>query len=192
MRPPKFDVEGHTHFVTTSVWKRQPLFVSRALAQIVIDNLNYYATALDYDLVGYVIMPDHVHALIHPNTPTPITTIVQRVKRHSAKQIIAHMEQGLPLDLIEFPATLASLRSERAVCLQQEFPTLETFLVRRPRAENHRYRIWQESFYDFNVFSQEKLNEKIMYMLNNPVTWGLVEAPASYPPSHYEEWHAYE
>ncbi len=89
MRPPKFDVEGHTHFVTTNVRNRQPLFVSRILAQSVLDNLHHYSKSLNYELVGYVIMPDHFHALIYPRAVTPISKIMQCVKKYAAKQIFA-------------------------------------------------------------------------------------------------------
>jgi len=36
---------------------------------------------------------------------------------------------------------------------------------------------WQPRYYDFNVFSQRKHAEKIIYMHNNPVKRGLVESP---------------
>jgi putative transposase len=38
-------------------------------------------------------------------------------------------------------------------------------------------RFWQPRFYDFNVFSEQKKNEKINYIHNNPVTRGLVSFP---------------
>lgn len=34
--------------------------------------------------------------------------------------------------------------------------------------------VWQPRYYDFNVFSRRKLNEKLGYMHRNPVTRGLV------------------
>ena len=39
---------------------------------------------------------------------------------------------------------------------------------------------WQERYYDFNVYSQRKIVEKLRYMHRNPVVRGLVSAP--------EEW----
>ena len=41
-------------------------------------------------------------------------------------------------------------------------------------AEAH---FWHKRFYDFNVFSKEKQNEKIHYMHDNPVKRGLVSSP---------------
>jgi putative transposase len=41
-----------------------------------------------------------------------------------------------------------------------------------------RYRsFWQHRFYDFNVWSRKKRNEKLHYMHMNPVERGLVQDP---------------
>jgi putative transposase len=37
--------------------------------------------------------------------------------------------------------------------------------------------IWQPGYHDFNIYSEEKLREKVDYMHNNPVRAGLVESP---------------
>jgi hypothetical protein len=48
--------------------------------------------------------------------------------------------------------------------------------------------VWQESFYDFNVYTEEKLHEKLNYMHNNPVAWGLVDDPGDYLYSSYRNY----
>ena len=40
--------------------------------------------------------------------------------------------------------------------------------------------IWQASFYDFNLESDEKLNEKLDYMHANPVMAELCESPVEW------------
>ncbi len=37
--------------------------------------------------------------------------------------------------------------------------------------------VWQDRFYDFNVFSEKKRIEKLKYIHRNPVARGLVERP---------------
>ncbi len=49
---------------------------------------------------------------------------------------------------------------------------------------NHR-RFWQPRFYDFNVWSTKKRNEKLHYIHFNPVKRGLVEDPALWPWSSF-------
>ena len=40
--------------------------------------------------------------------------------------------------------------------------------------------VWQPGYYDFNIYSEEKLREKLEYMHNNPVRAGFVGSPESW------------
>ncbi len=187
-RLPKFDIEGHVHFVTTNVMHRRPLFISQVLAQIVVDNLHWYSQHLNYGLVGYVVMPDHMHALIQPHELTPISKIMQSVKKRAAREVINYLSSGIDLQIMQFPPELTQIRLDRVRCLDQDFPRLEDFHVKRPKMGSHLYQIWQEGFYDFNVFNEAKLYEKLNYIHCNPVAWGLAETPDQYPFSSYQRW----
>lgn len=55
-----------------------------------------------------------------------------------------------------------------------------------------RFRLWQPGFYDFNVYTEEKLLEKLNYMHNNPVKAGLASSPEEYRWSSYKEYYRYE
>jgi putative transposase len=48
--------------------------------------------------------------------------------------------------------------------------------------------LWQAGFYDFNVYSEEKLKEKLNYIHGNPVKAGLVLSPRDYRWSSYKEY----
>jgi putative transposase len=41
--------------------------------------------------------------------------------------------------------------------------------------------IWQPRHYDFNLFSEDKIEEKLTYMHQNPVRAGLVQGPCDWP-----------
>jgi putative transposase len=47
---------------------------------------------------------------------------------------------------------------------------------------------WQRRFYDFNVFSQRKLVEKLRYMHRNPVRRGLADAPELWAWSSFQAY----
>jgi putative transposase len=51
-------------------------------------------------------------------------------------------------------------------------------------------RVWQERFYDFNVWSARKEAEKLEYMHNNPVVRGFVAEPGQWEWSSYR-WYAH-
>jgi hypothetical protein len=47
---------------------------------------------------------------------------------------------------------------------------------------------WQRRFYDFNVWSEKKLKEKLHYMHRNPVDRKLVQHPQDWP---WSSWSFY-
>ena len=47
---------------------------------------------------------------------------------------------------------------------------------------------WQDRYYDFNVFTEEKRVEKLRYMHRNPVVRGLVEKPEDWPWSSFRHY----
>jgi putative transposase len=47
---------------------------------------------------------------------------------------------------------------------------------------------WQRRFYDFNVWSEKKLREKLDYMHRNPVKRGLIKHPKDWPWSSWSHY----
>ena len=60
----------------------------------------------------------------------------------------------------------------------------QTALLANTRLEEQ---VWENRYYDFNVFSSHKLIEKLEYIHMNPVTAGLVNAPADWRWSSYRD-----
>jgi putative transposase len=56
-------------------------------------------------------------------------------------------------------------------------------------SEAHELHFWQRRFYDFNVWSSDKVREKLEYMHANPVKRELVEHPKDWP---WSSWSHYE
>ena len=79
-------------------------------------------------MLGFVVMPEHVHLL------------VSEPERETLAQAVQSLKQGV--------ARRLALRAE------------ESF--------------WQARYYDFNVWSERKFEEKVRYIHRNPVTRGLV------------------
>jgi putative transposase len=99
-------------------------------------------------VVGYVVMPEHVHLLIsEPERGNP-GTVIQVLKQRFARNVLRELrsrgarEQG-------------SLWSDSGT-------------------EAH---VWQARFYDFVVYTKSKRLEKLHYIHQKPVKRGLVLAP---------------
>jgi putative transposase len=106
-------------------------------------------------VVGYVVMPEHIHLLItEPEIGTP-SKVMQVVKQRTARALLPKRKQKDPRQTSLF----------RGLSIPRAF--------------------WQARFYDFNVWTTRKRVEKLRYMHRNPVKRGLVESPDEWRWSSY-------
>ncbi len=59
-----------TFFITTATYNRRRLFQVESNALLVIDTLQHYRREGNYKLHAFVVMPDHIHLLLTPETVT--------------------------------------------------------------------------------------------------------------------------
>jgi len=136
------DLPGYAHFLTFSTHQRRRFLDSGETRDIVLVVLQKCLVTHRAECAGFVVMPDHVHALIFGGESFKISSFVQVWKKTSSYRIKEFFKRELD-------------RYEQ-LC-PEGCP------------------IWQARFYDYNVDSDEKLNEKLEYMHNNPVEARLVE-----------------
>jgi putative transposase len=67
-------------FVTTVTAHRQPIFRRDAVARLLIDTLAHYRDERKYLLHEFVIMPDHMHALLTPAPEISVERAMQFIK----------------------------------------------------------------------------------------------------------------
>jgi len=179
---PRFNEDSYAHFVTTKTHQGQRVFDDAMCCRILVNNLQFYARCYAFDLIAYCVMPDHLHCIIqwdverHPTFT--ISKIVQSVKSHSAKEIAVYQKSGRrKLSLSPFSAASEGSR------LPAGYQWTDRGDVHTPA----KYHIWQPSFYDFNVYSEQKLRQKIEYIHWNPVRAGLCKQPKDWQWSSYRQ-----
>jgi len=143
---------GDLHFLTFSCYWRLPLLGTIRARNLFVQALGMIRERYGFRLVGYVVMPDHVHLLMsEPPRSTPsvvLKALKQRVSRDLQK----------------------NQRRVSTTQLQLPFGSGGAGLPR----------FWQPRFYDFNVYSRRKKREKLEYMHANPVNRGLVKNPGEW------------
>jgi len=104
---------------------------------------------------------------------------MQSIKSHSARQIIDYLHRTGSRG----PLTSANNRSsgQGTRTTPEEYP--------HKRMSNQKYQIWQPSFYDFNIYSEKKLKQKLDYIHNNPVRARLVKNASNYKYSSYRNYY---
>jgi putative transposase len=59
-----------TFFITTATYNRRRLFQLPANAELFLETLQHYRRAGHYKLHAFVVMPDHVHLIVTPQSVT--------------------------------------------------------------------------------------------------------------------------
>ncbi len=145
----------HLHFITCSCYRRLPLLRSARSRDRFLSVLEQTRLRYRFVVVGYVVMPEHIHLLMsEPEVGTP-STVMQVLKQRTARALLPKTKR----------------RDPRQIELFAEAPERAPF--------------WQSRFYDFNVWTDRKRVEKLRYMHGNPVKRGLVADPDDWRWSSY-------
>ncbi len=139
---------AYAHFVTFSCYKRRKLLAPDQSKRIVVAALASQLSKHEGHCLGFVVMPNHVHALVWFADPLGISPFMNKWKE----------------------------------CSSREIKTLyQTKLPHYWEATGGQDPVWQARYYDFNVYSAEKVEEKIEYMHMNPVRAELVRRAVDWP-----------
>ena len=144
---------GHLHFLTFSCYRRLPLLNSIRARSVFVNTLESIRERYQFSVVGYVVMPEHVHLLIsEPARGTP--SVVLKVLKQRVSRELRRGKRRTMVGQLQFAFT---------------------------KGDRNLPRFWQPRFYDFNVWSAKKIAEKLDYMHSNPVARKLVEHPRDWP-----------
>jgi putative transposase len=143
---------GHLHFLTFSCFRRLPLLGTVRARNTFVKALANLHERYQFLVVGYVVMPEHVHLLIGEGPKCTPSTVLKVLKQRVSRD----------------------LRKQR-----RRAPAGQTRLAFK-EGDVGLPRFWQPRFYDFNVYRAKKKREKIEYMHNNPVKRGLVANPGEW------------
>lgn len=76
----RFQQSKQTHFVTFSCYQRLPLFESAHLREIFLLRLEAVRRRYEFQVYGYVVMPEHVHLLVSEPQTGLLSTAIQALK----------------------------------------------------------------------------------------------------------------
>jgi putative transposase len=82
-----YDCQGHAHFVTFSCYKRRRFLDDNRAKGIVLHFLAEELKKSNGSCIGYVIMPDQVHALIYFKEPGMISRFIQQISTQNVRML---------------------------------------------------------------------------------------------------------
>ncbi len=160
MRNPLRRYYGHNdlHFITFSCYRRQPFLGTVRARHCFLKALDAVRSRHKFLLIGYVVMPEHVHLLVsEPKNGNP-SKVLQVLKQKVSRALRGTRKAPVAQLRLPFPFGVAASA------------------------------FWQRRFYDFNVWSTKKLKEKLDYIHRNPVQRRLVVHPKDWAWSSWSHY----
>ncbi|MBU0598310.1 transposase [Patescibacteria group bacterium] len=170
-------VHGHAYFVTTRVHEGLPIFYCPNLCQIIINGLNFYRQAKQSNLLGYVIMPTHLHYIFWPYGKYSIIEILRDFKKQTAKDIIKELKKIKQGGWINNPIQMDKGGITNPTSPEWAQGMLNLFFHNSIKQE---YKVWQSNNWVTNIYSESFLITKLNYIRQNPVKAGFVRQETDY------------
>ena len=88
---------GQGYFLTTATTQRQPLLAGTAVGEGVIATLRWLRDARRIRLLGFVVMPDHLHVAIALEPGHGLPEVVRALKSYTARHINRELGRSGPV-----------------------------------------------------------------------------------------------
>lgn len=157
---PKSARSNDLFFVTLTIVGWIDIFTRNDYRQLIIDNLNYCRKHKALRVFHYVIMPNHIHLLVTADEK-PLSDILRDFKTYTSKQLFEAISQNT----------------------QESRRDWMTELFKKAGRENpvsKNFQVWQNGNYPVLLYSKEMTEQKINYIIQNPVRAGFVAEPEHY------------
>lgn len=147
----RFCESSHPHFITCTAVAWLPVFSQPPFAQIIIDSLKFLTTHRDIDIIAYVLLENHLHAIaLGPD----LGKRIGEFKSFTARQIIDGMKKR------GFTTMLDELK----------------FYKNRHKIDQQ-FQLWQEGCHPKVIEHEDVMEQKIEYIHINPVKRGFIDDP---------------
>jgi REP element-mobilizing transposase RayT len=152
------------YFITFTNYNWLPL-IAQTNAYDLVYNWFDYLKREGHSIVGYVIMPNHIHLMLgYKESNKSINTLVGNGKRFMAYEIVNRLKEANEIETL--------LQLENAVLFADKI-------------RNKKHEVFKNSFDMLHCYTQKFILQKLNYIHNNPCAkkWMLAENPLDYPHS---------
>ena len=157
----KYKVADSTipHFVTFSVVGWIDAFSREHYKEIMIESLQYCAEHKGLSLHAWVIMTNHAHLVISSKS-AKLEELVRDIKKFTSKQIIKAISENPQESRKEWMLNIFRFTGSG-------------------NKNNKEFQFWKQDYHPVELTTNEMLEQRLLYLHENPVRSGLV----------WEAWH---
>ena len=148
------------YFVTFTIVEWIKVLSDDSYKYLIIDTIKYYQVNKGLVVYGYCIMPNHVHMIIQSVGKFNLSEILRDLKKFTSRAIVNKLEQDKPEGYME---------------------VLKQFIEAGKQLKRiTTYKVWQDGNMAKLLYSNKFLMQKLSYIHNNPVEYGLCSSPCEY------------
>jgi REP element-mobilizing transposase RayT len=151
--------QSKPHYVTFTVVDWIDVFTRKRYKDIVLESFAYCQNKKGMVIMGYVIMSNHIHAIIQSKNED-LSGLLRDFKKHTAKQIITSIKNE-PESRREWMIKLFTKAASQ-------------------HSRNTIYQFWKYGNHPEEIYSEKFLWTKLDYIHLNPVRAGLVNKASEY------------
>jgi putative transposase len=146
--------DKHIFFITTTCYNKLPLFNIGDSKQILVNSLNFCMEKYSAVMMGYVIMPNHIHLIVHFCDGIKRSAFMRDFKKFTSYEI------------------------------RKEIEIHSSNLLNKINVSNDKqlFKVWADRFDEVYIDSRELLEVKLNYIHFNPLQehWNLVKRPEEF------------
>ena len=159
-----YTAETSFYYSTCTIIAWIPILQEDKYFQIIIDSLKYCQENKGLYLLGFIIMPTHLHLITSNSDETNLSDIMRDFRQFTSKRIKDLLVDDKRIQYLEV--------FEKAAC----------------NLSKQKYKIWKDGYHPVALLSEEWFNEKMDYLHYNPVRKGFVEKPEHWKYSSARNW----
>ena len=154
------------------------LLKDKEIAKIVVDAWKYFH-GKRYDLVAYVVMPNHVHVLIKTYEGFPLSKVIHSWKSFTAHTINTYLK-GRAICGRDARAPYSSNPSSPSHSSSSSSFSSSSNSSHVPHS-SHTSKVWQYDYFDRFIRDEQHFAQAIAYIHENPVNAGLCRHASDWP-----------
>jgi REP element-mobilizing transposase RayT len=148
------------YFVTFTITEWLNVLQNDSSKMIIVETIRFYQKNRGLIIYAYCIMPNHIHLIAQSNADEELSAIIRDIKKYTAKLIIKKLENDNN---------------------EEGKKALKVFSDEGKRLKRiTKYKVWQDGNRPMVLYSNKFIWQKLDYIHNNPVEYGLAAKAEEY------------